>query len=106
MSDFPITTWAGAERKTPLLLIILTSVPVTVSAETTVSTLAPGGLNSGGRWERQCRCTCQTQRRGVLPGSGHSCLGGLHVVGAIPVKVSPHSCAVTGVLVEGTSGDL
>lgn len=33
---------------------------------------------------------------GVLTGS---CLGGLHIVWAISMKVSSHSCAVTGVLV-------
>lgn len=43
--------------------------------------------------------------QGIFPGSGHSCLGGLHMVDTIPVKVSSPSCAVTGVLVEGTSGD-
>lgn len=36
---------------------------------------------------------------GVLTGSRYSRLGGLHIVWAISMKVSSHSCAVTGVLV-------
>lgn len=78
---------------------------MTVSAETTVSTLAPGGLNTGGRQGKENEDALVRQHRGVLPGSG-LILGGLHMVQAIPAKVSPQSCAVTGVFVERISGDL
>lgn len=65
VSDLPITSWAKAEENT--LTADDLDFSVYVSAETTVSALAPGVLNTGERQKRRERA--QMHLSGTAQGS-------------------------------------